>query len=42
MNDRNQLAEVKNGRLAMVAIFAFAMQEAVTGVPLVQETPMFF
>jgi len=39
---RMQLAEIKNGRLAMIAIFAFAVQEAVTKVGVVDETPLFF
>lgn len=37
-----QLAEVKNGRLAMIAVTAFAIQEAVTKVGVVDETPLFF
>lgn len=37
-----QLAEIKNGRLAMIAIFAFAIQEAVSKVGVVNETPLFF
>jgi len=39
---RMQLAEIKNGRLAMIAIFAFAIQEAVSKVGVVDETPFFF
>lgn len=39
---RNQLAEIKNGRLAMIAITAFAYQEAFTGIPVVAETPYLF
>ena len=39
---RMQLAEIKNGRLAMIAIFAFAIQEAVSQVGVVDETPLFF
>jgi len=39
---RMQLAEIKNGRLAMIAIFAFAVQEAVTKIGVVDETPLFF
>jgi hypothetical protein len=35
-------AEVKHGRLAMVAIVAYAAQEFVTKVPVVQETPVLF
>jgi hypothetical protein len=37
-----QLAEIKNGRLAMIAIFAFAVQEFVTKVGVVDQTPIFF
>merc|ERR1712113_515889 len=37
-----QLAEIKNGRLAMIAITAFAFQEAVSKVGVVDETPFFF
>ena len=37
-----QLAEIKNGRLAMIAIVAFAAQEAVSKVGVVNETPLFF
>jgi len=37
-----QLAEIKNGRLAMIAITAFAVQEAVSKVGVVNETPFFF
>mmetsp|Transcript_233 Transcript_233/g.204 ORF Transcript_233/g.204 Transcript_233/m.204 type:complete len:266 (+) Transcript_233:81-878(+) len=39
---RMQTAEIKNGRLAMIAIFAFAIQEAVTKIGVVNETPLFF
>ncbi len=39
---RMQLAEIKHGRLAMIAITAFAVQEYVVGVGVVDETPMFF
>uniref|UniRef100_A0A7R9U4F0 Uncharacterized protein n=1 Tax=Pinguiococcus pyrenoidosus TaxID=172671 RepID=A0A7R9U4F0_9STRA len=35
-------AEVKNGRLAMIAITAFAFQEFVSQIPVVKETPLFF
>eukprot|EP00607_Mallomonas_marina_P003914 CAMPEP_0182436546 /NCGR_PEP_ID=MMETSP1167-20130531/82169_1 /TAXON_ID=2988 /ORGANISM="Mallomonas Sp, Strain CCMP3275" /LENGTH=249 /DNA_ID=CAMNT_0024628837 /DNA_START=81 /DNA_END=830 /DNA_ORIENTATION=- len=34
--------EIKNGRLAMIAITAFAMQEAATGLPVVEQTPYLF
>ncbi|KAL3929250.1 MAG: hypothetical protein SGBAC_012297 [Bacillariaceae sp.] len=39
---RMQLAEIKNGRLAMIAITAFAVQEAVSHVGVIDETPFFF
>eukprot|EP00594_Rhizosolenia_setigera_P007206 CAMPEP_0178940380 /NCGR_PEP_ID=MMETSP0789-20121207/777_1 /TAXON_ID=3005 /ORGANISM="Rhizosolenia setigera, Strain CCMP 1694" /LENGTH=234 /DNA_ID=CAMNT_0020619413 /DNA_START=257 /DNA_END=961 /DNA_ORIENTATION=+ len=39
---RMQLAEIKNGRLAMIAIFGFAVQEFVTKMGVVDETPAFF
>jgi len=35
-------AELKNGRLAMIAITAYAAQEFVTKVPVVDETPLLF
>ena len=41
-SERNQLAEIKNGRLAMLAITAFAFQELASGLPVVQETPYLF
>lgn len=37
-----QLAELKNGRLAMIAIFGFAIQEFVSKQGVVDETPFFF
>jgi hypothetical protein len=37
-----QLAEIKNGRLAMIAIFAFAIQEFVSSKAVVVDTPLFF
>lgn len=37
-----ELAEIKHGRLAMLAISAFAAQEYVSGIPVVQQTPFFF
>merc|ERR1712113_134236 len=39
---RMQLAEIKNGRLAMIAITAFAMQEFVSKLGVIDETPIFF
>jgi Chlorophyll A-B binding protein len=40
--DRMQLAEIKNGRLGMIAITAFAVQEWVYSLGVVDETPIFF
>jgi hypothetical protein len=37
-----ELAEVKNGRMAMLAITAYAAQEFLSGMPVVQQTPFFF
>ena len=37
-----QLKELKNGRLAMIAITAFAFQEFVQKIGVVDETPIFF
>jgi len=37
-----ELCEIKNGRLAMLAISAYAAQEFVSGIPVVQQTPFFF
>jgi len=37
-----KLAEVKNGRLAMMAITGMAVQEFVWGTPVVEQTPFFF
>lgn len=39
---RMQLAELKNGRLGMIAITAFAVQEFVYSLGVVDETPLFF
>lgn len=39
---RLQTNEVKNGRLAMIAITAFAFQEFVSKLGVVEETPFFF
>jgi Chlorophyll A-B binding protein len=40
--ERMQLAELKNGRLGMIAITAFAFQEFVSSLGVVDETPIFF
>ena len=37
-----RLAEIKNGRLAMIAVVGFAFQEAITKIGVVDETPVFF
>jgi light-harvesting complex II chlorophyll a/b binding protein 4 len=37
-----ELAEIKNGRLAMLAITGFALQEALWQTPVVDQTPIFF
>lgn len=37
-----ETAEIKNGRLAMIAISAYVFQEAATGLPVVQQTPFLF
>jgi hypothetical protein len=39
---RLQLAEIKHGRVAMVAVVGFAVQEAVLRSPVVDQTPFFF
>merc|ERR1712127_768640 len=39
---RMQTAEIKNGRLAMIAVFGFAIQEFVSSVGVIDETPFFF
>lgn len=37
-----QTKEIKHGRIAMLAILGFVAQEALYGIPVVQETPFFF
>lgn len=37
-----ELCEIKNGRLAMLAITADAAQEFISGIPIVQQVPFFF
>ena len=37
-----ELAEIKHGRLGMIAITAFAFQEYVSGLGVIDETPVFF
>merc|ERR1712176_1394334 len=37
-----QTAEIKNGRLAMLAITGFCFQEVVTHIAVVGQTPLFF
>eukprot|EP00978_Attheya_sp_CCMP212_P002286 scaffold4708_cov55-Attheya_sp.AAC.3 len=39
---RMQLAEIKHGRLGMIAILGFTVQEAISKVGVVDETPFFF
>ena len=39
---RMELAEIKHGRLAMVAVTGYAAQEYVTKLGVVDETPIFF
>ena len=36
------MVDFKNGRLAMMAITGFAIQEAVYKTPVIEQTPIFF
>jgi len=40
--DDMELAEIKHGRLAMLAVAGFAAQEFVYGKPVIEQTPQFF
>lgn len=40
--ERMELAEIKHGRLAMIAVTGYAIQEFSTKVGVVDETPFFF
>jgi len=40
--DRMRLMEVQHGRAAMIAIVVFSIQEAITGIGVIDETPIFF
>ena len=37
-----ELCEIKNGRLAMLAITAYAAQERISGMPIIEQSPWFF
>jgi TRAP-type C4-dicarboxylate transport system substrate-binding protein len=37
-----KLAEIKHGRLAMIAVSGFGLQEYVSKLAVVDETPFFF
>jgi len=39
---KRQEQEIKHGRISMMAILGFAIQEALYNVPVVNETPFFF
>ena len=34
--------EIKHGRIAMMALLGYVIQEAIYGIPVVQQTPFFF
>ena len=40
--EKLKLAEIKNGRVAMMAITGMAVQECLWGNPVVDQTPFFF
>ena len=40
--DAKLVSEIKNGRLAMLAITGYAFQEFLWGTPVVDQTPIFF
>ena len=42
MNKDMGLAEIKHGRVAMLAVTGFAVQEAIYGSPVIAQTPWFF
>lgn len=39
---RMQLCEIKHGRVAMIAVVAYSLEEAISKVAVVDETPIFF
>lgn len=41
-NPEMRVAEIKHGRLAMLAVAGFSVQEAIYGTPVVAQTPQFF
>jgi len=40
--DAMKIAEIKNGRVAMMGITGMAVQETLWGTPVVDQTPFFF
>merc|ERR1712188_302152 len=40
--DKYQMGELKHGRVAMVAIALFVLEEAISGTSFLKETPMLF